>query len=70
VLTRCICSVTSAEARAHDAGMETTTKLQKAGRTFLLRLVAEYGPLGAARILRSLADELECLTATVEVAAP
>jgi len=28
------------------------TKLQKAGRTFLLRLVAEYGPPGA-RVLRA-----------------
>jgi hypothetical protein len=42
---------------AHDAGMEATTKLQKAGRAFLLRLVAEYGPRGAARVLRALADE-------------
>ena len=39
--------------------MEATTQLQKAGRAFLLRLVAEYGPLGAARILRSLTDEIE-----------
>ena len=31
----------------------------EAGRAFLLRLVAEYGPRGAARILRSLADEIE-----------
>ena len=37
-------------------------KLQKAARAFLLRLVAEYGPRGAARILRSLADEIEALT--------
>jgi hypothetical protein len=43
--------------------MEATTKLQKAGRAFLLRLVAEYGPLGAARVLRGLADELDSLTA-------
>lgn len=57
--THCICSVTGAEARAHDAGMEATTKLQKAGRAFLLRLVAEYRPQGAARIRRSLADEIE-----------
>jgi hypothetical protein len=34
-------------------------KLQRAGRAFLLRLVAEYGPVEAARILRRLADELE-----------
>ena len=39
--------------------MEATTKLQKAERAFLLRLVAKYGPLEAARILRSLAAELE-----------
>ena len=39
--------------------MEATTKLQKAGRAFLLRLVAEFGPLEAARILRKLADEIE-----------
>ena len=29
--------------------MEAATKLQKAGRAFLLRLVAAFGPLGAAR---------------------
>ncbi len=34
-------------------------KLQRAERAFLLRLIAEYGTVGAARILRSLADELE-----------
>ena len=50
-----------AAARAHDAGMEATTKLQNAGRAFLLRLVAEYGPIEAARVLRALADELEGL---------
>ena len=32
------------------------TKLQRAGRDFLLRLIAEHG-LAAARILRALADE-------------
>jgi hypothetical protein len=58
---RRICDVTGTEARAHDAGMEGNAKLQKAGRAFLLRLVAEYGPQGAARILRRLADELEAL---------
>ena len=47
-----ICSVTGAEARAHDAGMEAATKLHRAGRQFLLRLVSEYGPVGAAGILR------------------
>jgi hypothetical protein len=30
-------------------------KLQRAGRAFLLRLVVEHGPRGAARILRRLA---------------
>jgi hypothetical protein len=44
-----------------NARMETTTKLQKAGPAFLLRLVAEYGPLEAAVSLRSLADEIEAL---------
>jgi hypothetical protein len=44
--------------------MEAATKLQKAGRAFLLRLVAEYGPREAARILRSLADELVALWRT------
>ena len=39
--------------------MAPITKLQKAGRVFLLRLVAEYGPRGAARVLRRLADEIE-----------
>jgi hypothetical protein len=40
---------------------EATTKLQKTGRRFLVRLVAEYGRRGAARILRRLADEIETL---------
>jgi len=53
------CSVTGAEARAHDAAWKPLRRLRKAGRAFLLRLVAEYGPLGAARILRSLTDEIE-----------
>jgi len=42
--------------------MESITKLQKAGRAFLLRLVAEHGLAGAARVLRVLADESEQLT--------
>ena len=33
-------------------------KLQRAGRDFLLRLIAQHGLDGAARILRALADEL------------
>ena len=48
----------AAEERPHDAGMESTSKLQKAGRTFLLRLIAEHGLLEAAWILRRLAEEL------------
>jgi len=40
------------------------TKLQKAGRAFLLRLVAGHGPLETARVLRALADELEALWRT------
>jgi hypothetical protein len=34
-------------------------KLQRAGRDFLLRLIAELGLAGAVRVLRALADELE-----------
>jgi hypothetical protein len=64
VHTRSICSVTGAEGRLHDAGMEVTTRLQKAGRALLLRLVAEHGFAGAARVLRALADELEAIGAT------
>ena len=33
-------------------------KLQRAGRDFLMRLVAKHGLAGAARVLRALADEL------------
>jgi hypothetical protein len=43
------------------AGMNTSPKLQKAERAFLLRLIAENGTEEAARILRDLADELEGL---------
>ena len=32
-------------------------KLQRAGRDFLLRLVAQHGLHGAARVLRALARE-------------
>jgi hypothetical protein len=39
--------------------MNKPTKLQRAGRNDLLRLVAELGPLEAARMLRALADEIE-----------
>jgi hypothetical protein len=34
-------------------------KLQRAGREFLIRLVAKHGLVGAVRILRALAHELE-----------
>ena len=50
--------MTGAEVRAHDPGMEATTKLQKAGRAFL-RLIALHGLDGAARVLRALADKLK-----------
>ena len=43
------------------AGMNASPKLQRAARTFLLRLVAENGSDEAARALRDLADELEAL---------
>jgi hypothetical protein len=36
-------------------------KLQRAGRDFLMRLVAQHEPRGAARVLRVLADELDGL---------
>lgn len=41
--------------------MPRPDKLQTAGRAFLLRLVATYGPTEAAAMLRDLADELEGL---------
>ena len=37
--------------------------LQRAGRDFLMRLVAKHGLQGAARVLRALADELDALAA-------
>ena len=36
-------------------------KLQRAGRDFLMRLVAEHGLAGAARALPALADEIDGL---------
>jgi hypothetical protein len=33
--------------------METITKLQRAGRSLLLRLIAEHGLQGAAGVLRT-----------------
>ena len=41
--------------------MTAPTKLQKAGRAYLLRLVATHGPTEAACILRQIADELDWL---------
>jgi hypothetical protein len=35
-------------------------KLQRAGRDSLICLVATHGLDGAARVLRALADELDC----------
>jgi hypothetical protein len=37
------------------------TKLQGAGRRYLLRLVYELGPDEAVRMLRAIADEIEAL---------
>ena len=36
-------------------------KLQRAGRDFLMRLIAQHWLDGAARVLRALADELDGL---------
>jgi len=41
--------------------MNTSPKMQRACRAFLLRLVAENGTDEAAQILRRLADEIEGL---------
>jgi hypothetical protein len=38
-------------------------KLQRAGRDFLMRLVAKHGLAGAASVLPALANELDSLTA-------
>jgi hypothetical protein len=57
------CAVTPATGRGTLAGMNTSLKLQKAGRAFLLRLVAENGPEEAAQTLRDLAQEIEGLAA-------
>jgi len=60
--TRQILATTAAVRRAMLAGMESASpKLQRAGRAFLLRLVAEHGPQAAAQVLRELADEIEGL---------
>ena len=58
--TRRILATRVAQPRATLAGMNySSPKLQRAGRAFLLRLVAENGVEEAARVLRELADELE-----------
>jgi len=44
--------------RGHARGMD---KLQRAGRDFLMRLVAEHRLRGAAPVLRALAQEIEDL---------
>ena len=44
-------------ARARTLGDKT--KLERAGRSLLLRLIGEHGFDGAARVLRALADEIE-----------
>ena len=44
---------------AQAVGMGRPSKLQRAGRDFLIRLVAKHGLQAAARILPTLADELE-----------
>ena len=36
-------------------------KLERAGRDFLMQLVAQHGLDGAARVLRALADERDAL---------
>jgi hypothetical protein len=36
-------------------------KLEQAGRSFLVRLIARHGLAGAARVLRALADEIDGL---------
>jgi hypothetical protein len=42
-------------------GAHAMDKLQRAGRDFLIRLIAKHGLAGAARVLRALANELEWL---------
>ena len=41
--------------------MEATTKLQKAGRMFLLGLIARHGLAGAARVLRAMGYDVDVL---------
>lgn len=56
MLTRQIFAVKTHLRLAQAYGMD---KLGRAGRDFLIRLVSKHGLAGAARILRTLADELE-----------
>ena len=49
---------TVATGRGRLVAWNASPKLQRAARAFLLRLVAENGVEGAARVLRELADEL------------
>ena len=42
-------------------------KLQRAGRDFLMRLVAKHGLAGAAWMLRTLADELEAFACAQDI---
>ena len=58
--------MTGAEVRAQDDGVAATTKLQESGLAFLFRLVAEYGPVEGAGILRAVAAEVEELAKWVE----
>jgi hypothetical protein len=50
--------------------MDASPKLQKAGRAFLLRLVAENGAEEAARILRDMAEEVADLPAMLREESP
>jgi predicted HAD superfamily phosphohydrolase len=43
------------------AQAQRVDKLQRAGRDFLMQLVAKHGVEGAARVLRALADERDGL---------
>jgi hypothetical protein len=53
----------------HAQRMGKPTKLQGAGRSFLLRLIAEHGLAGATRVLRALADEIEVLASSSKLPA-
>jgi len=51
------------EARHLECMSAASPKLQRAAKAFLLRLVTENRVEEAKRVLRELADELECLEA-------